>query len=93
MCFHRVSGHWKLRAGGDPCNGVDGGDKVENLEVKYEVMEGSIFFSESLWAWKKIGIVGYWATSISTVRSTLFSKKSDRYGFISGFGYLVFASK
>ena len=51
MCFHKVSGHWKLRAGGDSCNGVDDGDKVENLEVKFEVMEGSIFFSESLWAW------------------------------------------
>ena len=36
---------------------------------------------------KKIGIVGYWATSISTVRSTLLSKKRDRYGFISGFGH------
>ena len=36
---------------------------------------------------KKIGIVGYWATSISTVRSTVLSKKSDRYGFISGFGH------
>ena len=34
---------------------------------------------------KKIGIVGYWATSISTVRSTVLSKKSDKYGFISGF--------
>ena len=36
---------------------------------------------------KKIGIVGYWATSISTVRSTVLSKKNDKYGFISGFGH------
>ena len=35
----------------------------------------------------KIGIVGYWATSISTVRSTVLSKISDKHGFISGFGH------
>ena len=46
------------------------------------------------WIRKKIGIVGYWA------RSTVLSKKSDKYGFISAFGhklpdsgYLGFASK
>ena len=36
---------------------------------------------------KKIGIVGYWATSISTARSTVLSKKSDKYGFIPAFGH------
>ena len=35
---------------------------------------------------KKIGIVGYWATTISTVRTTILSKKGDKNKFISGFG-------
>ena len=34
---------------------------------------------------QNIGIVGYWATSILTIRTTVFIKKGNKNGFISGF--------
>ena len=50
------------------------------VRIQYTCTSGLlvIHFTRLTSIHKKIGIVGYWATSISTVRSTVLSKKSDK---------------